>query len=122
MLLHLTGTIHNDQILFPLPDLNFTTKQKIQIRQVLIGWAEPVTNVYGSISSSIIDCSPLNPGQILCLFSQTMKSNHLLVTPPSDIEFNIQLWMFSQAIFKIHLSEKHRIKQIQIFLKISNGL
>ena len=122
MLLHLTGKPENDQILCTLPDLNFTTKQTVQVIQMLIEWVEPVENIHGSLSSSLIDCSIMNPNQILCFFSQTVRSKHLLVSPPSDINFNIQLWSLQQAIFKIHKSEKHQIKKIQFFLKISDGI
>ena len=121
MLIHLTGKVQNDQIIFPLPDINFSTKQAVRISQVLIEWATPIDNVCGSISSSLIDCSVYNPNQILCLFSQSTTSDHLLVTPPSDISYNIQLWSFQQSTFKIDVSEKQQIKRIQIFLKISNG-
>ena len=122
MLLHLTGKVQNEKILFSLPDLNFSVKQKVQVRQLLIEWENPVDNIYGSLSSSLIDSSVFNPKQILCLFDQTARSKSLLFTPPSDLCYNIQLWSLQQSIFKIKLSEKQEIKKIEIFLRISNGV
>ncbi len=122
MLLHLTGTVKSDQVTFDLPDLNFSIKQSVQVKQILIEWEKEVQNINGSLCSSLIDSSVFNPDQTLCMFTQASKSNHLLFTPPSDLYYQIQLWSLQQARFKIELSEKHEIKKIKIILNIRNGL
>ena len=122
MLLHLTGKVKNSQVLFELPDLNFSTKQSVEVKQILIEWGTRVSFIHGSICSSLIDSSVNNPDQCLCIFSQASSSNHLLFTPPSGLWYQIQLWSLRQAIFKIELSEKHEIKKIKIILDIRDGL
>ena len=122
MLLHLTGTVKNEQIIFDLPDLNFSIKQYVQVMQVLIKWEKEVENIHGSLCSSLIDSSVYNPEQTLCMFTQPSKSNHLIFTPPSGLFYQIQLWSLQQARFKIELSEKHEIEKIKLILNIRDGI
>lgn len=121
MLLHLEGIPQNDVINFNPPDIDFSLKQSVQVKQILIQWSEPVENVFGSLCTSLIDCSVSNPDQRLCYFNQTIKSNHLLFTPPGGLWYKIQLWSLKQTIFKLQLSEKHQIEKIKLILEISNG-
>lgn len=122
MLLHLTGSVKNSQILFDLPDINFTIKQYVAVKQILIEWDGDVDSIYGHVCSSLIDSSVNNPTQCLTLFSQTSRSSHILFTPPSGLWYQIQLWSLRQAIFKIETSEKHKINKIKLILEIRDGL
>ena len=122
MLLHLTGSVKNSEILFDLPDINFSIREYVSVKQILIEWNGNVENIYGSVSSSLIDSSVNNPSQCLSIFSQTSRSNHLLYTPPSGLSYQIQLWSLRQAIFKIETSEKHEINKIQIIFEIRDGI
>ena len=122
MLLHLIGSVKNSQILFDLPDINFTIKQYVAVKQILIEWDDDVDNIYGSVCSSLIDSSVNNPAQCLAMFSQTSKSSHMLYTPPSGLWYQIQLWSLRQAIFKIETSEKPKINKIKLIFEIRDGL
>ena len=121
MLLHLEGTSKNDHLNFNLPDINFSLKQSVQVKQIFIKWTQPIDKLYGSLCSSLIDRSVSNPNQRLCMFNQPTRSNHLLFSPPSGLWYKIQLWSLQQAIFHLELSETHKIEKIELLLEISDG-
>lgn len=118
MLLFLKGTVKDQIINFDLPDLYFTTKQYVEVKQIGIKWKTEVQHVSGRLTSTLIDRSIYNPDQTIALFSQAEKSNYLLVTPPSGLQYQIQLWSLRQSLFKIVTLEKHQIEEIEIILNI----
>ena len=121
MLLYLKGTVKDQIINFDLPDLFFTTKQHVEVKQIGIKWEKEVQQASGRLSSTLIDRSIFNPDQTIALFSQAEKNNYLLFTPPSGLQYQIQLWSLRQSLFKIVTLEKHQIEEIEIILDI-NGL
>ena len=89
----------------------------VAITELFIEWTEPVTT-HGYISSTLIDCSNYNAKQIMFLFCQE-GSSYFHDKPTQLQTYKIQRTDLETAEFKIHLSEKGKLKKIkEIFIQL----
>ena len=119
MLINLTGKIKNDNIEFELVNLPLTQNSLVTVAQLCIEYNDIVSNVCGSIYTTLIERSGLNPLQELITFSHTSKVKNLLYTPPHFLWYKIQLGDLKSSVFKISHCERHQTNKIsKVSLKI----
>ena len=120
MILNLRGKVVNNSIHFELPPLFFQRNHFVQLNFIFIKWSQAVGDLYGEITTSLIDRSPFNRFQEILLFSQTQKSYFLHFTPTHSAKYKIQCPSLQSSVFNISLSEKHEIQEIRIQLEITH--
>ena len=120
MILNLQGKVLNDTIQFDLPPLFFQRNHFVQVNYLFIKWKKSVGDLYGEITTSLIDRTPFNRFQEILLFSQRKKSNFLHFTPTHLSKYKIQCPSLESSVFNISLSEKHEIQEIKIQLEITH--
>ena len=120
MILNLRGRVVNNSIHFELPPLFFQRNHFVQFNYLFIKWSQAVGDLYGEITTSLIDRTPFNRFQEILLFSQIHKSNFLHFTPTHSAKYKIQCPSLQSSVFNISLSEKHEIQEIRIQLEITH--
>ena len=119
MLINLTGKINNDNIEFNLVNLPLDQNSSVAVAQLCIEYKESVRNVCGSVYTTLIERSGLNPLQELITFSHTSQVKNLLYTPPHFLWYKIQLGDLQSSVFKITHCEKDQTNKIsKIHLKL----
>ena len=119
MLINLTGEIKNDFIEFNLVNLPLQPNSSVTVAQLCIEYKEIVKNVCGSINTTLIERSGLNPLQELITFSHTSQVKNLLYTPTHLLWYKIQLGDLQTSVFKISHCEKDQSNKIsKIHLKL----
>ena len=116
MLINLTGTIQNEDLIFRLPYYQFKNHE-VAVSELFIKWKTPVT-AFGYISSTLVDRNALNPNQNIFVFSQQNDSYYHC--KPTQLQlYKIQRTELQSSEFKIHISEKEKLKKIEkIFLQL----
>ena len=125
MLINLTGKMVNNFIQFDLVNVDLIPDSTVAITEVCIKYTESVKNVCGSISTSLIERSGLNPNQELISFGHIGPVKNLLYTPTRLSWYKIQLTDLKTSVFKISHFEKdqnYKIDQIKIKLFIHEGI
>ena len=125
MLIHLTGKVKNDNIEFDLVNLPLNRNSSVAVAQLSIQYKQIVENVCGSIHTTLIERSGLNPLQELLTFSHTGQVKHFLYTPTHFLWYKIQLMDLKTSVFKISHCEKDqstKISKISLKLLIHEGV
>lgn len=120
MILNLQGKVTNEFIQFDLPPLYFQENHFVHVNFIFIRWNRKVDNLYGEITSSLIDRTPFNQRQQIVKFAQQNKSDFLLFTPTHLSKYKIQCPSLQSSVFNISISEKHEIREIQLQLEITH--
>lgn len=120
MILNLQGKVTNEFIQFDLPPLYFQENHFVHVNFIFIRWNRKVDNLYGEITSSLIDRTPFNQRQQIVKFAQQNKSEFLLFTPTHLSKYKIQCPSLQSSVFNISISEKHEIREIQLQLEITH--
>ena len=118
MILNLTGKIKNNEIHFENIPLYFSNNQNVRALYIGIEWDAPVDNVFGYLSSSLIDQSPINQNQELTRFHHNNGSNYTLHAPAHPAVYKVQCNSLFSSVFQLHLSKQHKIREIQLQLEI----
>ena len=118
MIINLIGRIHNDELQFNLFPLYFQNHQEIRALYIGIEWFDQVGNVHGFLSSSLIDQSPMNENQELIRFQNVNRSNYTFHAPAHPAVYKVQCNSLFSSVFKLHLSEQHKIREIHLQLEI----
>ena len=91
----------------------------VTVSELFIEWTEPV-QVYGFISSTLVDRNAYNPKQQIFQFCQEQPSNHLYRMPTHFQTYKIQRTELETAEFKIKIQEKSNLSKIKnIFLQLN---
>ena len=125
MLIHLTGKVKNDNIEFDLVNLPLNRNSSVAVAQLSIQYKQIVENVCGSIHTTLIERSGLNPLQELLTFSHTGQVKNILYTPTHFLWYKIQLMDLKTSVFKISHCEKDqstKISKISLKLLIHEGV
>ena len=125
MLIHLTGQVVKNQIEFDLVNLPLHQNSSVSAVQLSIQYDELVQNVCGSIQTTLIERSGLNPLQELLSFGHTGPVKHFLYTPTRLLWYKVQLVDLKTSVFKITHSEPEqtkKISKINLKLLIHEGL
>lgn len=125
MLINLTGNVVNNVIEFDLVNILLNPNSSVAIAEICIQYTKAVRNVCGTITSSLIDRSGLNPNQELITFAHSGPIKNLLFTPTHLLWYKIQLADFKTSVFKITHFEKDQIEKIKIIklkLLINEGI
>ena len=118
MILNLTGKIKNNEISFENIPLYFSNNQNVRALYIGLEWNAPVDNVFGYVSSSLIDQSPINQNQELIRFHHNNGSNYTFHAPAHPAVYKVQCSSLFSSVFQLHLSEQHKIREIQLQLEI----
>ena len=119
MLIHLTGKVKNDCIEFDLVDLPLKQNSSVTVAQLSIQYTKNMKNVCGSIYTTLIERSALNPSQELLSFGHTGTVKHFLYTPTHFLWYKIQLVDLKTSVFKISHCEPDQTSKIsKINLKL----
>ena len=119
MLINLRGTVNKDEINFILPQIFFSKDNYVRVTEMAIQWNGKAHNIYGTINTTLIDKSPVNPTQQLLFFSQMEKSNFMFYLPTHPAQYKIQCPSLQSSVFNIRLSEKEQIREIYLQLEIN---
>ena len=125
MLIHLTGQVVKNQIEFDLVNLPLHQISSVSVAQLSIQYDELVKDVCGSIHTTLIERSGLNPLQELLSFGHTGPVKHFLYTPTRLLWYKIQLVDLKTSVFKITHCEPEqtkKISKINLKLLIHEGL
>ena len=125
MLIHLTGKVKNDNIEFDLVNLPLNRNSSVAVAQLSIQYKQIVENVCGSIHTTLIKRSGLNPLQELLTFSHTGQVKNILYTPTHFLWYKIQLMDLKTSVFKISHCEKDqstKISRTSLKLLIHEGV
>ena len=125
MLIHLTGKVVKNQIEFDLVNLPLHQNSSVTVAQMSIQYDKVVKDVCGSIHTTLIERSGLNPFQELLSFGHTGPVKHFLYTPTRLLWYKIQLVDLKTSVFKISHCEPdqtRKISKIHLKLLIHEGL
>ena len=118
MIINLTGKLQNDEIKFNLFPLYFQNHQEIKALYIGIEWVQPVGDVYGFLTSSLIDQSPMNENQELIRFHNVNRSNYTFYAPVNPAVYKVQCNSLLSSFFQLHLSKQYKIREIHLQLEI----
>ena len=108
---------------FDLPCINFRDGDNVEVLQLTMNWSKAVViDISGYISSSLVDKSPANRKQQIISIYHDAK-NITSCTPTHLEKYKIQCPALDSSVFKLHLSEKPKnreIENIYLLLRISN--
>ena len=118
MLINLMAINENEDLIIDLPYMKFSN-HFVTLSELFIEWTEPV-QVYGFISSSLVDRNAFNPEQQIFQFCQEQPSIYLYRTPTHFQTYKIQRTELETAEFKLRISEKEHLSKIKnIFLQLN---
>ena len=118
MIINLKGKIQDKTIDFNIFPLYFQNNQTVRALYIGIEWEKQVGDVYGYVSSSLIDQSPMNENQELIRFNDVNRSNYTFHAPAHPAVYKVQCNSLFSSVFQLHLSEQHKIREIQLQLEI----
>ena len=122
MLIDLQATNIKEDLVIQLPYMKFENNN-VTVSELFIEFKEPV-QIFGFITSTLVDRNPFNPKQVIFKFCQEQASRYLHRTPTHFQTYKIQRVELETAEFQIHVSEEaklEKIKQLFIQLKITDA-
>lgn len=117
MLIDLQATNIKENLAFQLPYMKFENNN-VSVTELFIEFKEPV-QIFGYISSTLVDRNPYNPKQVIFKFCQEQESRYIHRTPTHFQTYKIQRTELQTAEFQIHVSEKTKEKIKQLFLQLN---
>ena len=127
MIVNLKGRVSADgEINFALVPLYFSENQTVHVSELFLQFDKKLSDVYGNISTSLIDKSSVNQKQQLIFFQQSIKSRQLYFTPTHVAEYKIQSHCLHSATFKLSLYENteridFRKLAVEVYLQLKIG-
>ena len=121
MIINLVGTVEDTLIHFETTPVYFEKNQFIHVNEIAIQWKHSQSQIYGSISSTLVDLSAVNMDQQILFFHQTHESKFLHYAPTHQAKYNIQCPSLQASVFNITLSERHEIEKIYLQIEITNA-
>ena len=121
MIINMTGTVENTKINFDLTPVYFEKNQYVHVNEIAIEWKKPQNEVFGTISSTLVDLSSVNLDQQIIFFHQHHQSKYLYYSPTHVAKYKIQCPSLQASVFNISLQEKHEIEKIYVQLEITNA-
>ena len=121
MIINLIGTVENTTINFDLTPVYFEKNQYVHVNEMAIQWKNPQMEVFGAISSTLVDLSSVNLNQQIIFFHQHHQSKYLYYSPTHVAKYKIQCPSLQASVFNISLPEKHEIEKIYLQLEITNA-
>ena len=120
MLINLWLKPKKNELLFDLPPTIFQRKQKVAISHIFIEWEKNIPHQPLLISSTLIDKSSCNPNQQLLFVYQKGNAKRLNYTPTHLEYYKIQCLELQASQFKIHYSDKSKLKEniAEIFIQL----
>ena len=118
MIINLNGKLQNNELQFNTFPLYFQNNQNIRAIYIAIEWESEVKNVYGYLSTSLIDQSPMNENQELIRFQNVNRSNYTFHAPAHPAVYKVQCNSLFSSVFQLHLSKQHKIREIHLQLEI----
>ena len=107
---------------FTLPLVEFKDIEfNVHINEVIINWKDTIGDVFGYISSTLIDKSVENPKQQLISFIQNQRSRILFHSPTHQQKYKVQRANLETVDFYLHLSKKVELREIHLQLEITNA-
>ena len=113
MIINLNGKLQNNELQFNTFPLYFQNNQNIRAIYIAIEWESEVKNVYGYLSTSLIDQSPMNENQELIRFQNVNRSNYTFHAPAHPAVYKVQCNSLFSSVFQLHLSKQPKIPKIR---------
>ena len=108
------------ELKFHLPKLYFNADDLVQVNEIGIHWAKPVSSPSARLLCTLIDKGPLNLSQQL-LFIPLSISNFTFYSPTHIQPYKIQRSELDSSQFLLESSEKVEIKKVYLQLYFSNA-
>ena len=108
------------ELKFHLPKLYFNADDLVQVNEIGIHWAKPVSSPSTRLLCTLIDKGPLNLSQQL-LFIPLSISNFTFYSPTHIQPYKIQRSELDSSQFLLESSEKVEIKKVYLQLYFSNA-
>ena len=119
MLINLWSEPDDGTFKFDLPALYFRPRQLVCVTKFYIIWKEKSKPPLLSLTSTLVDKSPINPNQQLICFGQEKSSNYIYVTPTLKEYYKIQCLDFQASQFDlINLLKEDLPKIDKIYLQL----
>ena len=123
MLVRIKGKILNDKVHYQIPSLFFENKSYVSLQHLIIHFNTIQDSIFGRISTTLIDRSPINPDQVLANFKSSTTMN--LFYQPNYLQYyKIQRMDLTSSEFSLHFRENIKIKEIdeiEILLHITDA-
>ena len=121
MIIHLKGKVQNNKILFDLVPYRFVEHDFIQVNQVIVKLNRPASNVFMTISSSLVDQSQYNPTQQIIQFCCYQQGTIIFHEPTQSTKYKIQRNDLETAEFILSTDKKIDISEIYLQIEIINA-
>lgn len=124
MIIHLKGQARNEILEFDLMNLYFNSNSTVAVTEICIQYSDYVDDLCGSIETTLIERSAVNPKQEIVKFAHFQPVKNFLFTPTHLSHYKIQLTDLKTSVFKISHFEQHqteKIRQISLKLQINEG-
>ena len=105
-----------------IPAVYFVDSQTVAVSEIAIKWTNPVHTQFGTLSSTLIDRSPINIEQQLVYIYQNEESNFTHIATRHLAHYKIQCLSLQSSVFKLHLSKSVKIEKIYIQLAVNAGV
>ena len=124
MLVRIKGKAINNDLLFNFPALFFEEKTYVSLQNLTIKFKISQTIVTGTVSTTLIDRSPINPEQVLADFQSHITSKTLSHQPTHLHYYKIQRMDLTSSEFSFKFRENIKldeIDEIEILLHITDA-
>ena len=121
MIINLIGKLEKNEVKFSLFPLYLDNFQKIRALYIGIEWESDVKDIFGYLSSSLIDQSPMNENQELIRFNHQNRSSYIFHAPSHPAVYKVQCNSLLSSVFQLHLSKQPKtpkIREIHLQLEI----
>ena len=119
MLINLWSDSPDGKFNLDLPSLYFRPQQLISVTKLYIIWKEKCKPPMLTLTSTVIDKSPINPMQQLICFGQEKSSNYIYITPTHKEYYKIQCMEFQASQFNLVNLVKEDLPKIEkIYLQL----
>ena len=112
MIINLRGTVNNDNtIKFDLTPVYFSQKSYVSVNELCIIFSKKIDNLCGSLSTTLVDKSAINPEQEIVFFNQREKSRILYFSPRHPAEYIIQGYSLHLSEFSLRLNYADNLRE-----------
>ena len=111
MIINLRGTVNDSIIKFDLTPVYFSPKSYVSVNELCITFSKKIDNLCGSLSTTLVDKSAINPEQEIVFFNQREKSRILYFSPRHPAEYIIQGYSLHLSEFSLRLNYAENLRE-----------
>ena len=126
MIINLRGKVTSNGILdLDTPTLYLNNPSYVAVTQLWISFKSKVREVSGTITSSLVDKSPVNSNQEIVFFYQRENSRTIYYSPQHLALYKVQCHALHYSVFEIVCSEENgnspKIDEVYLQLKVTDA-